>query len=189
MVKTTNRAMLMLLVMILITGIAYPLAITGLAQVFFHKTANGSILSRNSLPVGSALIGQNFTSARYFHGRPSAAGKGYDAASSSGSNLGPTNKFLLNNIAERIAKVRTENNLRGNTPVPSDLVTASASGLDPDISPEAALLQVPRVAQARNLQESRVRDLVERCTDGRQLGILGEPRVNVLKLNLTLDKL
>ena len=144
---------------------------------------------RGGQPVGSALIGQNFTAAQYFHGRPSAAGNSYDAASSAGSNLGPTSKTLLSNIAERAAKVRKENNLEKDTPVPSDLVTASASGLDPDISPKAALLQVSRVSKARNLQESEVREMVEHYTEIRQLGIWGEPRVNLLKLNMALDKL
>lgn len=190
MLKLLTRALLLLLLMTLLTGIAYPLAVTGLAQVIFPRQANGSLVYREGEPVGSALIGQNFTGPQYFYGRPSAAGKdGYDAAASAGSNLGPTNKTLLDNAAGRAAQVRSENNLKEDSPVPGDLITASASGLDPHITPEAALLQVPRVARARQLPEQRVRELVERHIEGRQLGVLGEPRVNVLLLNMELDKI
>lgn len=179
-----------MLLMTVLTGILYPLAVTGLARVLFPRQANGSMVYLNGEPVGSALIGQNFSSTQYFHSRPSAAGeKGYDAAASAGSNLGPTNHTLLNNVAERAARVRSDNNLKKDSLVPADLVMASASGLDPDISPEAALLQVARVARARQLPEQKVRQLVEQHIEGRSLRFLGEPRVNVLKLNLALNAL
>lgn len=186
--KTMGRAFMLLLVMTLLTGIAYPLAVTGLAQAIFPKQANGSLVEQNGKPVGSALIGQNFSDPRYFHGRPSAAGKdGYDASNSSGSNLGPTNKAFLDGVAKQAAQVRKENGLAANAPVPSDLVTASASGLDPDITPAAALIQVPRVAEVRHLSEGKVQALVNQYTEGPQFGFLGEPRVNVLELNMALD--
>ncbi len=188
--KLMIGALLMLVVMTVLVGVLYPLAMTGLAQLLFRHQANGSQVFRNGKPVGSALIGQNFSSPGYFHGRPSAAGKdGYDATASGGSNLGPTNKALLAAVAERAARVRAENGLTPEAPVPVDLVTASASGLDPHITPEAALLQVPRVAQARHWPEEKVRLLTRKYIEGRQLGVLGEPRVNVLQLNLALDAL
>lgn len=156
----------------------------------YRKEANGSIVYQDGKAAGSELIGQNFSSSRYFHSRPSAAGQnGYDAASSSGSNLGPTNAELIKSVTARVTKVRDENSLAKEMPVPSDLVTASGSGLDPHITPEAALIQVPRVANARRLPEETVRNLVEQNIEGRQLGLLGQPRVNVLKLNMKLDTL
>lgn len=190
MTRKILTAVLMLVVMTILTGIIYPLATTGLARVLFPYQAGGSLAYRDDRPVGSSLIGQKFTGPGYFHGRPSAAGPdGYDAAASSGSNLGPTNAKLVAAIAQRLETVRAENGLPAGTPVPADLVTASASGLDPDISPEAAYLQVPRVARARNLPEEQVRALVTKNITGRQFGLLGEPRVNVLQLNLELDKM
>jgi len=158
--KTLRTAVLLLLFMTLLTGVAYPLAVTGLARVLFPRQAGGSVLYRDGQPVGSALIGQHFSGSGYFHGRPSAAGQGYDAADSGASNLGPTNRVLLNQIAQRAAQVRRENGLPPGARVPDDLVTASGSGLDPDISPAAAYLQVPRVAAARHLPVAAVRSLV-----------------------------
>lgn len=188
MLKTWVRAFMLLLVMTIILGIAYPLVVTGLAQLIFPHQANGTLAYQNGKPVGSELIGQNFSNPRYFHGRPSAAGKdGYDATSSSGSNSGPTNKSFLDSAAQRADQVRQENGLALDTPVPSDLITASASGLDPHITSAAAQIQVARVAKARNISEQKVQAMVNQYTEGRQFGFLGEPRINVLKLNLALD--
>ena len=190
MAKIFGRALIMLLVMTLLTGFIYPMAVTGLAQLLFADKANGSMIERDGKSLGSTLIGQNFNSPRYFHGRPSAAGNdGYDAAASSGSNLGPTNKVLIAQVFKQAEKVRVENELGQESAVPADLVTASASGLDPHISPEAALLQITRVARERQLSEQEVRRLVERHIESPQLGILGESRVNILLLNLELDKI
>jgi K+-transporting ATPase ATPase C chain len=166
-------------------GVLYPLAMTALAQALFHDKANGQLVVRDGRIVGSATIGQRFSSPAYFHGRPSAAGDGYDAASSGGTNLGPTNRKLIDAVKSSVDAAKGDN---PGVPVPIDLVTASASGLDPHISPDAALFQVPRVANARGLSQAEVRRLVLAHVEDRQLGLLGEPRVNVLLLNLDLDR-
>jgi K+-transporting ATPase ATPase C chain len=196
MLKEIRPAIILLLLLTLITGLAYPLAMTAIAGVIFPKQAEGSLIEKDGKVVGSALIGQEFKDDKYFHGRPSATSMAdpadatktvpapYNAANSSGSNLGPTSKALNDRVKEDVDKLKAENT---SDQVPVDLVTTSGSGLDPDISPEGALFQVPRVAKARNLPEDRVRQLVTDNTAGRLGGLLGEPRVNVLELNLALD--
>jgi K+-transporting ATPase ATPase C chain len=171
----------------LLTGVAYPLAVTGIAQVVFPHRADGSLVERNGIVVGSRLVGQRFTGRRWFHPRPSAAGDGYDAMASSASNLGPTNATLLADVRRRAAAYRRENGLPAGAPVPQDAVTSSGSGLDPQISVANARVQAARVARARDLPLPDVLALVAKHTDGRSLGFLGEPGVNVLELNLALD--
>jgi K+-transporting ATPase ATPase C chain len=177
----------MTIVLTVLLGLAYPLAMTGVAQTLFRSRADGSLVSRNGAVVGSGLIGQVFAAPRYFHPRPSAAGKGYDATSSAASNLGPTNPDLEKAVADRAQAYRTENGLADGTPVPVDAVTGSGSGLDPAISVANADDQAPRVAHARTMTVEQVLALIKSHTAGRGLGILGEPAVNVLELNLALD--
>lgn len=183
--KDLLTSILLVLVFTVILGIAYPMAVWGVSQVIFPYRANGSLIVKDGKVVGSELVGQNFTSPEYFHSRPSAAGAGYDAASSSGSNLGPTSQRLIDRVT---ADAETHTAENPHAPVPADLVTTSGSGLDPHISPAAAEFQVPRVARERGLSEDAVRQLVSRFTEGRTFGFLGEPRVNVLLLNLELDR-
>jgi K+-transporting ATPase ATPase C chain len=196
MLREIRPAIILLLALTLITGVIYPFAMTGVAGALFPRQAQGSLIEKDGKVIGSALIGQEFKDDKYFHGRPSATtapdpndstktvGAPYNAANSGGSNLGPTSKALADRVKDDVAKLKAEN---PDSPVPADLVTTSGSGLDPDISPEAALFQVPRVAKARNMPEERVRELVTQNTKTRFAALLGEPRVNVLELNLALD--
>jgi K+-transporting ATPase ATPase C chain len=198
MLREIRPAIVVLVALTLITGLVYPLVMTGIAQVIFPYQANGSMIEHDGKVVGSELIGQNFTGDKYFHGRLSATtgpdpkdptksiAAPYNAVNSGGSNLGPSNKALIDRVKDDLAKLQKDN---PGTPVPIDLVTTSGSGLDPEISPEAALFQVPRIAKARNLPEERLRQLVNENTEARLLELLGEPRVNVLELNLGLDRL
>jgi len=176
----------MTVVTTVLLGIIYPLVVTGLAQVLFRDKANGQLVVRNGEVVGSRIIGQAFTGPGYLHSRPSAAGNGYDAANSGGTNFAPTNRQLIDRVKGDVAHLQAEN---PGQPVPIDLVTTSASGLDPDITPAAAEFQVPRLARERGLSEDQVRQIIRQYTQGRQLGFLGEPRVNVLEVNLALDQL
>src|SRR6202162_4300527 len=186
MKKNILTAIWFTLVTTVIFGVIYPLAVTGMAQLLFHDRANGQLIERNGKLVGSRIIGQAFTGSGYFHPRPSSAGTGYDPMASGGSNLAPTNKNLIERVKGDVQKIHAENT---NAPIPVDLVTTSGAGLYPDISPDAAEFQVPRVAHSRNLKQEDLRGLIQKHTKGRDLGFLGEPRVNVLELNLELGSL
>ncbi len=186
MKQNLKIAILMTLVTTVLLGLIYPLVVTGMAQVLFHDKANGQLISRNGAVIGSRIIGQQFSGSGYLHSRPSAAGNGYDAQNSGGTNLAPTNQKLIDRVNADVGRLHAENPAQ---PVPIDLVTTSASGLDPEITPAAAEFQVPRIARERGATPEQVRAIIRQYTDGRQLGFLGEPRVNVLEVNLALDDL
>ena len=183
--KNLRISILMTIATTILLGIIYPLVVTGLAQVLFHHKANGQLIEKNGTAVGSTIIGQGFSSPGYFHSRPSAAGNGWDAANSAGSNFGPTNQKLIDRVKGDVATAQADN---PGTPVPIDLVTTSASGFDPHITPAAAEFQLARIAKDRGITVDQLRALVVKHTEGRQIGFLGEPRVNVLELNLALDR-
>lgn len=189
MKKLITTSILYTVITAVLLGIVYPLAVTGIARLVYPHQAEGSLITSNGQLIGSSLIGQSFTGATYFHSRPSAAGTGYDAGSSSGSNLAPTSKALITRVDASVATETIAASGKTAAPVPVDLVTTSGSGLDPDITPAAALYQAPRIAQQRHLSEAAVEDLIRQHTTPRQFGLLGEPRVNVLQLNLALDTL
>jgi K+-transporting ATPase ATPase C chain len=190
MVKNLLKSFLLLVIFIVILGLLYPLVVTGISRIIFPAKSAGSLIYSGNKIIGSELIGQNFTGDKYFHPRPSAAGKnGYDAISSGGSNLAPTNKDFISTVDERLSAFKTENNLPDNTIIPADIVTTSGSGLDPDISIESAMLQINRISIARGIPAIKIEDLIVENTENRLLGFLGEPKVNVLKLNLLLDNL
>ena len=186
--RILGQAVAMTMVLAIVTGIGYPLLVCGIAEVIFPAQADGSLLTKNGKLVGSTLIGQNFSQPKYFHPRPSAAGNGYDAANSGGSNLAPTNKSLIDAVRQRVAAERASDGIAEGAPVPIDLVTSSASGLDPEITPAAAEYQVARVAKVRGMDEDAVRRLIAENTRQRWIGLVGEPGVNVLELNLALDR-
>jgi K+-transporting ATPase ATPase C chain len=186
MKQNLKIAILITIATTVLFGVVYPLVVTGLAQILFHDQANGQLIQRNGQIVGSRIIGQAFAGPGYLHGRPSAAGNGYVAANSAGSNLAATNQKLIDRVKADVARLQVEN---PGKPIPVDLVTTSASGLDPDITPAGAEFQVTRIARERGMSEQGVRDVIQQHTQGRQFGILGEPRVNVLEVNLTLDQL
>ena len=188
--KNILKSFLFYIIFIIILGLLYPLLVTGISKIIFPAKSEGSLIYIGGKAVGSELIGQNFIGDKYFHPRPSAAGKdGYDAMNSGGSNLAPTNKDFISTVSERLAAFKKENNLPDNTIIPADIVTASGSGLDPDISIESAMLQVERISKARSIPANEIQDLITKNTENRILGFLGEPKVNVLKINILLDNL